>query len=56
MKKANNVITEKVKNFYEDNIYPGLEEKLELDSTRRLSSYFNKPGKFSSPDVELGKG
>ncbi len=56
MKRTNNVITEKVKHFYENNPYPGIEKKLNLDSTRRLSSYFNKPGKFSSPDVELGKG
>ncbi len=56
MKKANNVITEKVKNFYEDNTYPGLEEKLKLDSTRRLSSYFNKPGKILFPGCGTGQG
>ncbi len=49
MKKTNNVITEKVKNFYENNPCPGIERKLNLDSTRRLSSYFNKPGKILFP-------
>ncbi len=56
MKKTNNVITEKMKIFYENNPYPGIEEKLGLDSTRRLSSYFNKPGGILFPGCGTGQG
>lgn len=51
-----NKITENVKNFYESNPYPGLEEKLISDKNIKLSKIFKKPGKILFPGCGTGHG
>lgn len=51
-----NQITESVKNFYESNPYPGLEDKLIFDKNMKLSKIFNKPGKILFPGCGTGHG
>ena len=50
------LISKKVKNFYEQNPYPGLNDKLITDSAKKLSPYFNKPGKILFPGCGTGHG
>lgn len=42
-------ITKNIKNFYENNPYPGLGEKLIIDKNIKLSKIFKKPGKILFP-------
>jgi ubiquinone/menaquinone biosynthesis C-methylase UbiE len=51
-----NKITESVKNFYESNPYPGLDEKLIADKNIKLSKIFKKPGKILFPGCGTGHG
>jgi ubiquinone/menaquinone biosynthesis C-methylase UbiE len=50
------LISESVKKFYEQNPYPGLDDKLMMDSAKKLSIYFNKPGKILFPGCGTGHG
>ena len=56
MNKTNKEITDSVKNFYENNPYPGLGEKLMMKSADRLTSYFKEPGKILFPGCGTGHG
>jgi cyclopropane fatty-acyl-phospholipid synthase-like methyltransferase len=56
MKSKNELISQKVKSFYEQNPYPGLNDNLMMDSAKRLSPYFNKPGKILFPGCGTGHG
>jgi SAM-dependent methyltransferase len=49
-------ITGKVKQFYEAHPYPGLDEKLMLKGAKRLSRYFDRPGKILYPGCGTGHG
>ena len=50
------LISESVKKFYEQNPYPGLDDNLMMDSAKKLSIYFNKPGKILFPGCGTGHG
>mgnify|MGYP006095757685 CR=1 FL=1 len=54
--KEQKLISESVKKFYEQNPYPGLDDKLMMDSAKKLSTYFNKPGKILFPGCGTGHG
>lgn len=49
-------ITENIKNFYENNPYPGLGEKLIIDKNIKLSKIFRKSGKILFPGCGTGHG
>jgi len=49
-------IENKIKNFYENNPYPGLGEKLMMQSAHLLSPFFNKPGNVLFPGCGTGHG
>ena len=48
-KQKQKQITKNIKNFYEKNPYPGLEEKIMIDKNIKLSKIFKKPGKILFP-------
>ena len=56
MKSKNELISQKVKSFYEQNPYPGLNDNLMMNSAKRLSPYFDKPGKILFPGCGTGHG
>ena len=49
------LISRKVKKFYEQNPYPGLDDNLMMDSAKKLSPYFDKPGKILFPGCGTGQ-
>ena len=49
-------ITNSVRAFYERNPYPGLGDRLMMDGARRLSPYFEGPGKILYPGCGTGHG
>ena len=56
MNSKNELISEKVKSFYEQNPYPGLDDNLMMGYAKKLSHYFDRPGKILFPGCGTGHG